>query len=117
MPWDTNGRLVEAVDCYACNASLEWHGDLPDDEEEWLCSACAEDAAHARGRAEGACIAGIIALGEWARRCGKEAMVECGSCDGHGYFDRWGKPARAEVARFRSCLSCNGTGEEVRGTP
>jgi len=52
MPWDTNGRLVEAVDCASCNSSLEWHGTLPDDPAEWLCSACAEDAAYERGQRE-----------------------------------------------------------------
>lgn len=47
MPW-RNGQLVEAVDCYACNSSLEWEGDLPDDEADVLCHYCEADKLRAR---------------------------------------------------------------------
>lgn len=40
MPFDHNGQLVEAVDCASCNSSLEWHGRLPEDPADILCSDC-----------------------------------------------------------------------------
>lgn len=120
MPWGRNGQLVEAIDCAGCNVSLEWHGDLPEDEEDWLCNVCAEDAAHARGRAEGAAIAaGIIALGEWARRCGTSLGDAKRRC--------W-RPCAFGASRHYMCPNGCGLGDRhdggcrcvvhaVRGTP
>lgn len=32
--------MVEAAECYSCNSSLEWHGDIPDEQEDVLCYTC-----------------------------------------------------------------------------
>lgn len=58
-----------------------------------------------RGRAEGAAIAaGIIALGEWARRCGKPVCGDCGCTCVRGHAVEDGVPL---------CFVCY----DERGTP
>jgi hypothetical protein len=48
MPYDHNGQLVEAVDCVACNSSLEWHGRLPEDPDDIVCTDCSIERLTAR---------------------------------------------------------------------
>lgn len=48
MPFDHTGQIIEAIDCAACNSSLEWHGRLPESHAEWLCYDCETAALLAR---------------------------------------------------------------------
>jgi formate-dependent nitrite reductase cytochrome c552 subunit len=35
--------MVEAINCADCNSSVEWHGKLPEDPNDWICADCHSD--------------------------------------------------------------------------
>ena len=93
-PFDHSGQLVEAVDCVECNSSLEWHGRLPPDPKDIVCSDCHAERLTARAEKAEAEVdrlrTVLVVIGVHANENGDETVVQM--CRASLWPERRGTP-------------------------